>query len=99
VGYRALGRSGLRVSVLTMGTMAFGGRGDFADVGATSADEARRQVDQCLAAGVNLFDTADAYSGGLAEEILGQGALRRGVGLRGLVRRGIDPVSPYWSMS
>ena len=73
--YRALGRSGLRVSVLTMGTMTFGGRGNFADVGSTGAQEARRQVDQCLAAGVNLFDTADVYSGGLSEEILGQ-ALR-----------------------
>ena len=70
--YRALGKSGLRVSVLTMGTMTFGGRGNFADVGSTGADEARRQVDQCLAAGVNLFDTADVYSGGLSEEILGQ---------------------------
>ena len=70
--YRALGRSGLRVSVLSMGTMTFGGRGDFADVGSTGVDEARRQVDQCLAAGVNLFDTADVYSGGLSEEILGQ---------------------------
>jgi aryl-alcohol dehydrogenase-like predicted oxidoreductase len=68
--YRALGRSGLRVSVLTMGTMTFGGRGPFANVGSTSADEARRQVDQCLEAGVNLVDTADVYSGGAAEEIL-----------------------------
>jgi aryl-alcohol dehydrogenase-like predicted oxidoreductase len=72
VEYRALGRSGLRVSVLTMGTMTFGGRGNFADVGSTGEDEARRQVDQCLAAGVNLFDTADVYSGGLSEEILGE---------------------------
>jgi aryl-alcohol dehydrogenase-like predicted oxidoreductase len=55
-----------------MGTMTFGGRGSFADVGSTGPDEARRQVDQCLAAGVNLFDTADIYSGGLSEEILGQ---------------------------
>jgi aryl-alcohol dehydrogenase-like predicted oxidoreductase len=70
--YRTLGRSGLRVSVLTMGTMTFGGRGGFADVGSTDVDEARRQVDQCLDAGVNLFDTADVYSGGLSEEILGQ---------------------------
>jgi aryl-alcohol dehydrogenase-like predicted oxidoreductase len=70
--YRTLGRSGLRVSVLTMGTMTFGGRGGFADVGSTGVDEARRQVDQCLDAGINLFDTADVYSGGLAEEILGQ---------------------------
>jgi aryl-alcohol dehydrogenase-like predicted oxidoreductase len=55
-----------------MGTMTFGGRGGFADVGSTGVEEARRQVDQCLAAGVNLFDTADVYSGGLSEEILGQ---------------------------
>jgi aryl-alcohol dehydrogenase-like predicted oxidoreductase len=69
--YRALGGSGLRVSVLAMGTMTFGGRGEFADVGTTGVEEARRQVDQCLEAGVNLFDTADEYSGGLSEEILG----------------------------
>jgi aryl-alcohol dehydrogenase-like predicted oxidoreductase len=55
-----------------MGTMTFGGRGNFAAVGSTDADEARRQVDQCLEAGVNLFDTADVYSGGLSEELLGQ---------------------------
>jgi len=71
VEYRTLGRSGLRVSVLTMGTMTFGGRGDFADVGSTGADEARRQVDMCLDAGINLIDTADIYSGGLSEEIVG----------------------------
>jgi aryl-alcohol dehydrogenase-like predicted oxidoreductase len=70
--YRALGRSGLRVSVLTMGTMTFGGTGAFADVGSTDVEEAERQVDICLDAGVNLIDTADVYSSGLAEEILGQ---------------------------
>jgi aryl-alcohol dehydrogenase-like predicted oxidoreductase len=70
--YRALGTSGLRVSVLTMGTMTFGGRGGFADVGSTDVDEARRQVDMCLDAGINLIDTADVYSDGLAEEILGE---------------------------
>jgi aryl-alcohol dehydrogenase-like predicted oxidoreductase len=70
--YRALGRSGLRVSVLTMGTMTFGGTGGFASVGSTDVDEARRQVDNCLAAGINLIDTADVYSGGLSEEIVGQ---------------------------
>jgi aryl-alcohol dehydrogenase-like predicted oxidoreductase len=70
--YRELGRSGLRVSVLTMGTMTFGGRAGYERVGTTNVDDARKQVDQCLDAGVNLFDTADAYSGGLAEEILGQ---------------------------
>jgi aryl-alcohol dehydrogenase-like predicted oxidoreductase len=70
--YRALGRSGLRVSVLTMGTMTFGGTGAFADVGSTDVEEAERQVDMCLDAGINLIDTADVYSSGLAEEILGQ---------------------------
>src|SRR4051812_38048567 len=70
--YRTLGRSGLRVSVLTMGTMTFGGRGGFADVGATDVTAARRQVDQCLDAGINLIDTADVYSAGLSEEILGE---------------------------
>jgi aryl-alcohol dehydrogenase-like predicted oxidoreductase len=73
--YRTLGRSGLRVSVLTMGTMTFGGTGNFANVGNTDVDEARRQVDMCLAAGVNLIDTADVYSGGLSEQIVGE-ALR-----------------------
>jgi aryl-alcohol dehydrogenase-like predicted oxidoreductase len=69
--YRALGRSGLRVSVLTMGTMTFGGTGPFAKVGNTGIEEARRQVDMCLEAGVNLIDTADVYSSGLSEEIVG----------------------------
>ena len=70
--YRALGKSGLRISVLTMGTMTFGGRGGFAQVGSTDVDQARRQVDMCLDAGINLIDTADVYSGGLAEDILGE---------------------------
>ncbi len=70
--YRALGRSGLRISVLTMGTMTFGGKGNFASVGSTDVTEARRQVDQCLEAGVNLIDTADVYSGGWSEEIVGE---------------------------
>jgi aryl-alcohol dehydrogenase-like predicted oxidoreductase len=72
VEYRALGCSGLKVSVLTMGTMTFGGTGQFAKVGATDVKEARRQVDMCLEAGVNLIDTADVYSDGQAEEILGE---------------------------
>jgi aryl-alcohol dehydrogenase-like predicted oxidoreductase len=70
--YRSLGTSGLRVSVLTMGTMTFGGTGPFANVGSTGAEEASRQVDMCLDAGINLIDTADVYSSGLSEEILGQ---------------------------
>jgi aryl-alcohol dehydrogenase-like predicted oxidoreductase len=70
--YRQLGRSGLRVSALTLGTMTFGGRGDFAKVGATDVDTATRQVDMCLDAGVNMVDTADIYSDGLSEEIVGK---------------------------
>jgi aryl-alcohol dehydrogenase-like predicted oxidoreductase len=70
--YRQLGASGLRVSVLTMGTMTFGGTGGFASVGSTGVEEAGRQVDQCLDAGINLIDTANVYSAGLSEEILGK---------------------------
>ena len=70
--YRQLGRSGLRISALTLGTMTFGGRGGFQAVGATDVAGARHQVDMCLDAGVNLIDTADVYSGGLAEEITGE---------------------------
>ncbi|TNC24902.1 aldo/keto reductase [Amycolatopsis alkalitolerans] len=70
--YRQLGRSGLRVSVLTMGTMTFGGQGNFSNVGNTGVEDARRQVDLCLDAGVNLIDTANVYSDGLSEEIVGE---------------------------
>jgi aryl-alcohol dehydrogenase-like predicted oxidoreductase len=70
--YRQLGASGLRVSVLSMGTMTFGGKGGFASVGSTDLDEARRQLDACLEAGINLVDTANVYSAGLSEEIVGQ---------------------------
>lgn len=70
--YRQLGQSGLRVSVLSLGTMTFGGQTFFSKVGATDVKGARRQVDLCLEAGVNLFDTANIYSHGVSEEILGQ---------------------------
>src|SRR4028119_2156336 len=70
--YRRLGRSGLFVSSLTLGTMTFGGSGKFDKVGSTDVAGATRQVDMCLDAGVNLFDTADVYSSGESEEILGQ---------------------------
>ena len=70
--YRRLGHSGLFVSTLTLGTMTFGGRGGFSKVGSTDVTGARRQVDMCLDAGVNLFDTANIYSGGDSEEILGE---------------------------
>jgi aryl-alcohol dehydrogenase-like predicted oxidoreductase len=70
--YRQLGHSGLRVSALTLGTMTFGGRDKFASVGTTDVEGATRQVDMCLDAGVNLIDTADVYSDGLSEEIVGR---------------------------
>ena len=70
--YRTLGRSGLKVSVLTMGTFTFGGKGAFQMVGSQGVDEARYLVDQCIDAGINLFDTSNMYSNGLSEEILGE---------------------------
>jgi len=70
--YRQLGRSGLRVSTLTMGTMSFGGAGQFADVGDTDVSGARRQLAMCRDNGVNLVDTADVYSDGRSEEIVGE---------------------------
>jgi aryl-alcohol dehydrogenase-like predicted oxidoreductase len=70
--YRQLGQSGLRVSVLSLGTMTYGGRGDFAKTGAIDVDGARRHLDMVVDAGVNLIDTADIYSFGLSEEIVGK---------------------------
>jgi aryl-alcohol dehydrogenase-like predicted oxidoreductase len=78
--YRPLGRSGLLVSTLTLGTMTFGGAGPFQKVGASDAAEAARMVDLSLDAGINFIDTADIYSRGLCEEIVGEvldGAGRR----------------------
>src|SRR5271156_5246196 len=71
--FRRLGRSGLKVPVLCFGTATFGGGGEFFKAwGSTDVAEATRLVDICLEAGVNLFDTADVYSQGMSEEILGQ---------------------------
>ena len=70
--YRLLGRSGLKVPVLTFGCGTFGGKGEFFQAwGSTQAKEASRIVDICLDHGVNMFDTADVYSGGASEEVLG----------------------------
>ncbi|MGE3303667.1 MAG: aldo/keto reductase [Hyphomonadaceae bacterium] len=70
--YRQLGRSGLNVPVLSLGAGTFGGKGEFFGAwGDTDAKEATRLVDICLEAGVNMFDTADVYSGGASEEVLG----------------------------
>ena len=71
--FRQLGRSGLKVPVLSFGTGTFGGSNEFFNAwGASDVAEATRLVDICLEAGVNLFDTADIYSDGLSETILGK---------------------------
>ncbi|MEM8851797.1 MAG: aldo/keto reductase [Pseudomonadota bacterium] len=70
--YRYLGRTGLRVSALSMGTFTFGGKGDFGMVGAQDLAGAARLVDVCLDRGVNLIDTANMYSLGLSERIVGE---------------------------
>ncbi len=71
--HRQLGRSGLTVPVLSFGTGTFGGAGDFfGKWGKTDVEEATRLVDVCLESGLNFFDTADIYSGGASEEILGR---------------------------
>jgi aryl-alcohol dehydrogenase-like predicted oxidoreductase len=70
--YRQLGRSGLKVSTITLGTMGFGGTGWASPVGHLDVKAARQQIDICLEAGVNLIDTADIYSEGLSEQILGE---------------------------
>ena len=71
--YRQLGGSGLKVPVLSFGTATFGGGTEFFKAwGETDVKEASRLVDICLDAGVNLFDTADVYSKGLSEEVLGE---------------------------
>jgi aryl-alcohol dehydrogenase-like predicted oxidoreductase len=70
--YRNLGASGLKVPVLSFGTGTFGGEGPlFSAWGKSGVEEARRLIDICVDAGVTLFDTADVYSNGASEEILG----------------------------
>jgi aryl-alcohol dehydrogenase-like predicted oxidoreductase len=71
--FRQLGGSGLRVPVLSFGTATFGGSNEFFKAwGTTQVDEAKRLVNLCLDAGVNFFDTANVYSAGASEEILGK---------------------------
>lgn len=70
--FRRLGASGLKVPVLGFGTATFGGTQYFQALGNVDIQQARRMVDICLEAGVCLFDSADSYSMGLAEEILGE---------------------------
>jgi aryl-alcohol dehydrogenase-like predicted oxidoreductase len=70
--YRQLGRSGLRVSALTLGTMTFGGRTFFAKTGNTDVAGARRLIDIAVDGGINMLDTANVYSQGASEEIIGE---------------------------
>jgi aryl-alcohol dehydrogenase-like predicted oxidoreductase len=71
--YRQLGGSGFKVPALSLGTGTFGGGNEFfKSWGTSDVAEATRMVDICLEAGLTMFDTADVYSGGMAEEILGQ---------------------------
>jgi aryl-alcohol dehydrogenase-like predicted oxidoreductase len=71
--YRRLGASGLTVPVLSFGAATFGGQGEFFSAwGSTDVAEARRMVDLCLDVGVSLFDTADIYSNGNSESVLGE---------------------------
>jgi aryl-alcohol dehydrogenase-like predicted oxidoreductase len=70
--FRYLGNSGFKVPVLSFGTATFGGGGFFRAWGTSDVDEARRLVDICMDAGVTFFDSADIYSYGMSEEILGE---------------------------
>ena len=91
-----LGHSGLRVPVLSFGTGTFGGRGEFFSAwGNSDVAEATRLVNICLDAGVNFFDTADVYSQGASEELLGKAiAGRRNsvlISTKGTFRMGEGP--------
>jgi len=94
--HRQLGGSGLMVPALTLGTGTFGGANEFFKAwGASDVAEATRLVDICLEAGVSMFDSADGYSGGMAEEILGQAIKGRRdkvlISTKGSFRRGPGP--------
>ena len=91
--YRQLGASGLKVPVLSFGTATFGGGNAFFKAwGNTEGDEALRMINLCLDAGVNLFDTANVYSKGLSEEILGKS-------LKGLRNRTLISTKATFPMS
>jgi len=94
--YRRLGGSGFYVPVLTFGTGTFGGIGEmFAAWGKTEEKEATRLIDICLEAGLNMFDSADNYSGGRSEEILGAAIVGRRdqvlISTKGTFRAGNGP--------
>jgi aryl-alcohol dehydrogenase-like predicted oxidoreductase len=70
--YRQLGNSGLKISAMTLGTMTMGGQAGFSKVGNVGLADTRRMIDLALDAGVNLIDTANVYSAGASEEIIGE---------------------------
>ncbi|MQY67546.1 MAG: aldo/keto reductase, partial [Dehalococcoidia bacterium] len=90
---RFLGKTGIKVSELCFGTMTFGGRSFFKYVGQLGQKEANTLVDMSLEAGINFFDTADVYSQGLSEEMLGKalGKRRKGIILATKVRGKMGP--------
>ena len=79
--YRRLGNSGLKVSALSMGTMTFGGVANFSKVGNSSLADVRRLIDIVADAGVNLIDTANVYSAGRSEELIGEAMPTRKAGM------------------
>jgi aryl-alcohol dehydrogenase-like predicted oxidoreductase len=94
--YRLLGRSGFKVPVLSLGTGTFGGQGEFFSAwGQNDVASATRLVDIALEAGMNMFDSADIYSAGAAEEILGQAVKGRRdrviISTKGTFRAGEGP--------
>jgi aryl-alcohol dehydrogenase-like predicted oxidoreductase len=94
--YRTLGGSGFKVPALSLGTGTFGDGSEFFKAwGATDVAEATRLVDICLEAGLNMFDSADIYSGGAAEQILGQAIKGRRnqllISTKGTFRNGTGP--------
>src|SRR3954451_7554488 len=94
--YRQLGGSGFKVPELSLGTGTFGGGNEFFKAwGATDVAEATRLVDICLDAGLAMFDSADIYSHGLAEEILGRAIAGRRdrvlISTKGTFRSGEGP--------
>lgn len=93
MNYRMLGRTGLYVSELCFGAMTFGGEGGFKVIGAQGQSEADALVGRCLDSGINFFDTANIYSNGLSEQILGKalGERRKDVVLATKVRGRMGP--------
>jgi aryl-alcohol dehydrogenase-like predicted oxidoreductase len=94
--YRTLGKSGFKIPVLSLGTGTFGGSGDFFKAwGGSDVAEATRLIDICLEAGLNMFDSADIYSDGAAEQILGQAVKGRRdkvlISTKGTFRNGKGP--------